>query len=139
MVSTSLLQNILRHLIQFNVLFFTADSNVTIVPETQYVYLNHNATFECATNLTGYTLTFSYGGSITVTLKETNLPDGGIKVTTTFIVTNSLNGTSVRCHADDDMNPLISTSKVYVYTQGLYILGYMLTLLIQTRSSWSSL
>ena len=78
-------------------------------------------TFECATNLTGYTLTFSYGGAVDETLNETNLPDGGKKVTITFIVTHSLNGTSVRCHADDDMNPLISTSKVYAYAQGLYI------------------
>ena len=28
----------------------------TIVPETQYVYLNHNVTFEYSTNLTGYIL-----------------------------------------------------------------------------------
>ena len=92
-------------------------------------------TFECATNLTGCTLTFDYGGSIAVTLSQTNLPDGGIKVSTTFIVTQSLNGTTVRCHADDDTNPLISTSKVYAYTQGLYIVRCMLILSIQTRSS----
>ena len=102
-------------------------------------------TFECATNLTGYTLTFSYGGSIAVIVEETNLPDGGIKVSTTFTVTNSLNGISVRCHADDDMNPLVSTrtSKVYAYAQGLNIIGCIigciLILSIQTRSSWSSL
>ena len=87
-------------------------------------------TFECATNLTGYTLTFSYGGAVDETLKQANLNNGGIKVTTTFIVTHSLNGTSVRCHADDDTNPLISTSRVYAYAQGLYILGCMLILLI---------
>ena len=30
-------------------------------------------TFECATNLTGYTLIFSYSGSIAVTVKQTNI------------------------------------------------------------------
>ena len=114
----------------FSVFVATVAGIFTIVPKTQYVYLNHNVTFECATNLTGYTLTFSYGGAVDETLKQANLNDGGIKVTTTFIVTHSLNGTSVRCHADDDTNPLISTSKVYAYTQGLYILGCMLILLI---------
>ena len=83
-------------------------------------------TFECATNLTGYTLTFSYGGSIAPKLKQANLPDGGVKVSTTFIVTHSLNGTTVRCHADDDTNSLISTSKVYAYGQGQYIVEYIL-------------
>ena len=83
-------------------------------------------TFECATNLTGYTITFSYNKAVDVILKQTNLLDGGIKITATFIVTHSLNGTSIRCHADDDTNPLISTSKVYAYAQGLYICICML-------------
>ena len=73
-------------------------------------------TFECATNLTGYTLSFSFNKAVDIIFKQINLPDGGIKVTTTL--THSLNGTSVRCHADDDTNPLISTSKVYAYVQG---------------------
>ena len=85
-------------------------------------------TFECATNLTGYTLTFSYSGSIAATVKHINLSDGSIMVSTTFTVTHSLNGTGVRCHADDDMNPLVSTrtSKVYGYAQGLNILECIL-------------
>ena len=72
-------------------------------------------TFECATNVTGYTLAFSFNKAVVIIFKQINLPDGGIKVTTTFIVTSANNGTSVRCHADDDTNPLISTSKVYAY------------------------
>ena len=103
------------------IILYTIIGIFTIVPETQYVYLNHNVTFECATNLTGYTLTFSYSGAVDATVKQTNLPDGGVKVSTTFIVTHSLNGISLRCHADDDINILISTSKVYAYTQGLNI------------------
>ena len=102
---------------------FIANGNITILPETQYVYLNHNVIFECAINLTGYTLSFSYGGSISSTVKQTNLPDGGIKVTTTFIVTNGNNGTS-------GTNSFISTSKVYAYAQGLYIVSFMLILLM---------
>ena len=75
-------------------------------------------TFECATNLTGYTLTFSYGGSIHSTLKQTNLPDGGIKITTTFIATNGNNGTSVSCIAR--LNNVFKgiSDLSYVYVQG---------------------
>ena len=84
-------------------------------------------TFECATNLSGYTLTFSYDGSVDVTLKQTNLPDGGRKITTTFIVTSDNNGTTVRCHADnDDTNQHIYSSKVFAYAQGQYIFGCIL-------------
>ena len=90
----------------------------TIVPETQYVYLNHNVTFECATNLTGYTLTFDYSGSIDSTLKQTNLPNGGIKIITTFIVTSTNNGTSVSCIAR--LNNIFKgiSALSYVYAQG---------------------
>ena len=90
----------------------------TIVPETQYVYLNHDVTFECATNLTGYTLTYEYSGEVDETLKQTNLPDGGIKVTTTFIVTTTNNGTSVSCIAR--LNNVFKeiSDLSYVYVQG---------------------
>ena len=93
----------------------------TIVPETQYVYLNHNVTFECATNLTGYTLSFNYifsGGSITPALKKSNLTDGGIKVSTTFTVTSTLNGTRIGCRADHSVNTPMLTSLANVYAQG---------------------
>ena len=66
----------------------TAASIFTIVPETQYVYLNHNVTFERVTNITGYTLTFAYDKSIAATSKQVILTDSGIKVSTTFIVTS---------------------------------------------------
>ena len=91
----------------------------TIVPKTQYVYLNHNVTFECGTNLTGYILTFEYSGSIAQKLKQTNLPDGGIKITTTFIVTSTNNGTSVSCIAR--LNNVFKgiSDLSYVYGQGM--------------------
>ena len=74
--------------------------------------------FECATNLTGYSLTFSYSGSIDSILKQTNLPDGGIKITTTFIVTSGNNGTSVSCIAR--LNNVFKgiSDLSYVYVQG---------------------
>ena len=78
-------------------------------------------TFECATNLTGYTLTFNYifsGGSITPTLKKSNLTDGGKKVSTTFTVTSTLNGTRVGCRADHSVNTPMLTSIANVYAQG---------------------
>ena len=78
-------------------------------------------TFECATNLTGYTLSFNYiygGGSITPTWKKTNLTNGGIKVSTTFIVTSTNNGTRVGCRADHSVNTPMLTSLAYVYAQG---------------------
>ena len=104
-----------------NLICLIDTSIFTIVPETQYVYLNHNVTFDCATNLTGYTLSFNYifgDGSITPTLKKSNLPDGGIKVSTTFIVTNTLNGTRVGCRADHSVNTPMLTSLATVYAQG---------------------
>ena len=76
-------------------------------------------TFECATNLTGYTLSFAYGGSVDLILKETDLPGGGKSITTTFTVMYAINGTSVRCIADDNINmTTIFTLLAYVYAQG---------------------
>ena len=78
-------------------------------------------TFECATNLTGYTLSFNYifgGGSITPTLKKSNLTDGGMIVSTTFTVTSILNGTRVGCRADHSVNTLLLSSLANVYVQG---------------------
>ena len=90
----------------------------TIIPETQYVYSNHNVTFECATNLTGYSLSFDYSGTVDYTLKQTNLPNSGIKITTTFIVTIGNNGTSVSCIAR--LNNVFKgiSNLSYVYVQG---------------------
>ena len=52
-------------------------------------------TFECATNLTGYSLRFSYEGSVTSTINKIDLPCGGKEVTTNFIASNGNNGTVV--------------------------------------------
>ena len=75
-------------------------------------------TFECATNLTGYTLTFDYSETVDFTLKQNNLPNGGIKITTTFIVTSGNNGTSVSCIAR--LNNVFKgiSDLSYAYVQG---------------------
>ena len=111
--------NIFKYLI-------VASSIFTIVPETQYVYLNDNVTFECATNLTGYSLEFivkKHGSTQTIGLEviRTDLPGGGEIATASFVVTAKLNGTSIRCIADNKDNksesPIVS-SFAYVYAQG---------------------
>ena len=45
------------------------------------VHLNYNVTFECATNLTGCSLRFSYKGPISVTMNKIDLPTGGREIT----------------------------------------------------------
>ena len=71
-------------------------------------------TFECATNLTGYTLRFTNGGFD----NEIILPGGGIKITQTFNVTSAKNGTSLRCFVNE--NTSLQTPLAYVYAQGQY-------------------
>ena len=108
---------ILSHL-SFKYLLLTDASIFTIVPETQYVYLNDNVTFECATNLTGYTLEIQKVNDISsIGTSTIDLPDGGSKVTITFPVTS--NGTRVRCLASYGVNTLNYT-EACVYTQGQY-------------------
>ena len=87
---------------------------VSIVPVTQYAYVNDNVTFECSTNLTGYTLSFFYGTNVMPT--ETDLPNGGKR--TTFTATSEVNGTDIVCAAR--MGIMINaTEAAYVYIQGI--------------------
>ena len=87
----------------------------TVVPETQYVYLNDTVTFECATNLTGYIINFIYGSN-DVLSDETTLPNGGKR--TTFTATSNINGTDILCIAT--MNTMINlTGLAYLYIQGI--------------------
>ena len=86
----------------------------SIVPVTQYVYFNDNVTFECSTNLTGYTLSFFYGTHVMPT--ETDLPNGGKR--TTFTANSTLNGTDIFCLAR--MGSMTNTTEVaYIYIQGI--------------------
>ena len=80
---------------------------------TQYVYLNDTVTFECATNMTGYTITFLYETDLMAT--EINLPNGGKK--TTFTAVSAINGTNIVCFSR--MGSITNVSDVaYLYIQG---------------------
>ena len=79
---------------------------------TQYVYLNHNVTFECATNSSGYTLHVAYGQAVNAI--ESDL---GQLLTTTFNVTSELNGTVIYCITR--MGSTVNyTNIAYAYVQG---------------------
>ena len=94
----------------------------TIVPTTQYVWINQTTTFTCATNVTGYTLSFSIPASVDDTPTVTNLPGGGQLATTSFTVTSDNNGTSVRCLATNNVGPglpVVSDPAGFAYGQGM--------------------
>ena len=88
----------------------------TIVPTTQYVFINQVATFECAIDDTGYMLGFNVPGVTPCDTTVTDLPGGGQQATYSFKVTSGNNGTRVRCTADDGNNLLYH--EVYAYAQG---------------------
>ena len=69
-------------------------------------------TFECATNLTGLTPLFTYGGFH----NKTTLPGGGRKITTTIVVTSENNGTIQRCYIKE--NTSIHTDPACICGQG---------------------
>ena len=93
----------------------------TIVPTTQYVWINQTATFTCATNVTGYTLSFSIPAGIAhVTTTVTDLPGGGQRVTCSVTVTSDNNGTSARCLATNNGGlPVASDPAGFAYGQGM--------------------
>ena len=101
----------------------------TIVPTTQHVWINQTATFTCATNVTGYTLSFSIPASVDDTPTVADLPGGGQLATTSFTVTSDNNGTIVRCLADNGA-VLMASDPGFAYGQGMeYILcTYNLTI-----------
>ena len=89
----------------------------TIVPTTQYVWINQTATFTCATNVTGYELSFSIPAGIAHVTTVTDLPEGGRLATASFTVTSDNNSTRVRCIAENG-DLLTSTTLVFAYAQG---------------------
>ena len=74
-------------------------------------------TFECATNLTGYSLTFSYGDVVNAHVIQTDLAGGGKKITATFDVTNANNGINIFCLANKGI-VYKATKYAYAYAQG---------------------
>ena len=95
----------------------------TIVPTTQYVWINQTATFECATNRTGYALTLNIPAGVPLpgyTASITDLSGGGKIAVVSFTVISDNNGTGIRCIADDGINIPLYTTLVYAYAQGIY-------------------
>ena len=93
----------------------------TIVPTTQYVWINQTATFTCATNVTGYILFFSIpaGLGIDHVTTVTDLPEGGLLATCSYTVTSYNNGTSVRCLATNNGGLLVVSDPAgLAYGQG---------------------
>ena len=92
----------------------------TIVPTTQYVWINQTATFTCTTNVTGYTLSFSIPAGVDDDDTVTDLPGGGQLATCSFTVTSDSNGTSVRCLATNNGGlPVVSDPAGFAYGQGM--------------------
>ena len=82
----------------------------TVVPVTQYVYINDTVTFECATNLTGYKLFFETKLSVVETFD-------GMMVALNLKASIEVNGTAFTCRASNGD----ATEPAYVYVQGQYI------------------
>ena len=95
----------------------------TTIPTTQYVRIGETATFECATNIAGYTLVFNIPGIMPQLYNGPvpgNGPTGGQKATATFTATLNTNGTNVTCGAlDAFFNPVGVTDTVYLFIQGI--------------------
>ena len=92
----------------------------TIVPTTQYVWINQTATFTCATNDAGYNiLSFNIPAGIDDDTTVTDLPEGGRLATTSFTVTSDNNGTSVRCLAANNGGLPVVSDPGFAYGQGM--------------------
>ena len=102
----------------------------TIVPTTQYVWINQTATFTCAIGISEHTVAFSIPGVVENLSFET-LPGGGQILTATFTATLDLNGTDVTCRALDGDSIIVGTAQVQIYVEGMdyvnnnYIYLYM--------------
>ena len=73
----------------------------TIVPVTQYVYLNDTVKFKCATNLTNYDLFLITKGSECLVSHET-LTNGGVMMSCSLTASSEINGTYVTCHGTNE-------------------------------------
>ena len=84
------------------------------------MWINQTAAFECATNITEYTISFTLPAGISYHTETVDLEDayGTVKVVARFTVTSGNNGTSVRCIADDGVNVPLYTKLEYAYAQG---------------------
>ena len=94
----------------------------TVVPVSQYAYVNDTVTFDCATNMIGYDLSFDYntgGVSLSASATKLDIPGGGKRIIANITATTQLNGTRVTCFADrGNQHDLITSNPAYVYVQG---------------------
>ena len=93
-------------------LFIVSGSIFTIEPETQYVYVNDTATFECATDVTEIGLSF-----VTYPLVMGSVSSSTGMISLNLTATSEVNGTNVTCNATTDHNTNL-TEPAYLYIQG---------------------
>ena len=78
-------------------------------------------TFDCATNLTGYILSFNYvtgpGVSLSASLTTLDIPGSGERIIANITATSQLNGTRVTCSAVNQHDVIIS-NPAYINVQG---------------------
>ena len=102
----------------------------TIVPTTQYVWINRTATFTCAINISEHTVTFSIP-SVDEDASLQTLPGGEQVATAAFIATLDTNGTNVTCGALDGFTVVTSTTAVQVFVQSKYMrLSYQIIITV---------
>ena len=99
-----------------SIFFILGASIFTIVPETQYVYVNDTVTFECAIiNGTQFDLSFvtypSVNGSIS---SSTGMASFNLTAT------SEVNGTNVTCTSYNYDFAVANTEPAYLYVQGQY-------------------
>ena len=99
-----------------SIFFILGASIFTIVPETQYVYVNDTVTFECAINETVYAPSFSFVTYPPV-VDSISVANGMISLNLT--ATSEVNGTSVTCNATNGLTTYV-TEPAYLYVQGQY-------------------
>ena len=93
----------------------------TVVPVSQYAYVNDTVTFDCATNMIGYDLSFDYktgpGVSLSALATQLDIPGGGKRIIANITATTQLNGTRVTCFAFNQ-HDFITSNPAYIYVQG---------------------
>ena len=96
----------------------------TVVPVSQYAYVNDTVTFDCATNMTGYVLSYNYdtvsGVSLSASQAALDIPAGGKRIIANITAESQLNGTTVTCSAvnQHDVTIVTISKPAYIYVQG---------------------
>ena len=96
-----------------SICFILGASIFTIVPETQYVYVNDTVTFECASNVTEIRLIFVTYPSVHHSSVSSSI---GMRISLNLTATSEVNGTNVTCQETYGA----TTEPAYIYVQGQY-------------------